>query len=348
MNIPWTARIATGLVVLFAADWFSCRALLHRMQGEYAQWRQAMESQGWQVRNGTVSGTYFPLGATLQIPDLELSGGQALVPGGLDWHAERASLSLSVFHPLRLDIAPQGQQTLRAAAGQALLLNADHLIAEVPLGGGKPDHIRIMSESLTAGLRGSDHPQDVRIDGLNVEFTATRGDSGRTGMGFDMQAHGVGLPDLGRWPLGATINKLTLQFSLASPALSGRAPAEQARAWRDWGGTMNISTLAVKWGPLDMKANFVLGLDQQLQPTGRGHTDISGWSPALDAMASGGAIPDGMAQTAKAVLSLMAPQADGASGPDAPISLPIKLKDSTLSLGPIPLLHLRHVAWGGV
>ncbi len=229
-----------------------------------------------------------------------------------------------------------------------LTKHADNLTAEVPLGAGRPDHILIMSNSLTAGLRSSDHPQDVRIDGLNVDLSTTRGDSARTGMGFDLQARGIGLPDLGRWPLGATISKLGLQFSLASPALSGRAPAEQARAWRDWGGTMNISSLAVKWGPLDMKANFVLGLDQQLQPSGKGHTDISGWSPALDALASGGAIPEGVAQTAKAVLSLMAPEADGASGPDAPISLPIKLKDSTLSLGPIPLLHMRHVAWGGV
>ncbi len=263
----------------------------------------------------------------------------------MDWRAERVLLGLSLAHPLLLDVTPQGQQTLRAAAGQALVLNADELTAEVPLGGGTPDHIRITSQGLAAGLRFSDHPQDVRIDGLDVQLRTSSGDSARTGLHLTLQARGIGLPDLGRWPLGATINRVALDLSLASPALSGRAAVEQARAWRDWGGALDISSMAVKWGPLDLQGSFTLGLDKQLQPAGSGHATLRGWSPALDALASGGAIPDGMAQTAKAVLSLMAPAED--SGPDAAISVPVKLKESTLSLGPIPLMHVRKVVWGG-
>jgi hypothetical protein len=194
-------------------------------------------------------------------------------------------------------------------------------------------------------MRGSPNPQDVRIDGFDLELALAGGGAARTSLRLDLQAHGVGLPDNGRWPLGATVSRLKTSFSLASPALSGRAPAEQARAWKDWGGTLDVAQLVVKWGPLDMTADGRLGLDDNLQPAGRGHARLRGWQAALDALANGGTVPLGVAQTAKAVLGLME---TGADGNDPPLSLPVNLKDSTLSLGSIPLLRVRPLAWGAV
>jgi hypothetical protein len=351
MHSRWITRAAGALVALLALDWLGCRWLLQRMQTEYAQWQRDAESQGWRVSSAAATGGGFPLGATLKIPDLTLSGGQALVPGGVDWHAQRVMLSLSLLNPWRLDVAPEGQQTVRAATGRTVALNADVLLAQVPLGGGRPDHIHIEIAGLTAGMRGSGNPQDVRIDGLDLQLSAARGVAARTSLQLDVQAHGLGLPDKGRWPLGATVSRLEAQISLASPALSGLAPAEQARAWRDWGGTMEVTRLAVKWGPLDMSGSATLGLDDRLQPAGHGRAEVRGWQATLDALASAGTLPQGVAQTAKAVLSLMAPASGGATGVGdeggAPLSLPVTLKDSTVSLGNIPLLRVRPLAWGG-
>ncbi len=146
------------------------------MQAEFALWRHSAESQGWRVSSAGISGGGFPFGRdTENSPELTLSGGQALVPGGVDWHAQRVVLSLPLLHPWRLQVAPQGQQVVRAAAGQAVVLNADTLFAQVPLGGGRPDHIRIEAAGLTAGMRGSGNPQDVRIDGLDLQLLGARG-----------------------------------------------------------------------------------------------------------------------------------------------------------------------------
>jgi hypothetical protein len=350
MRRHWTTRAAVGLAALLALDWVGCRVLLRRMQAEFAQWQLAAESQGWRVASAAVMGGGFPLGATLKISGLSLSGGQALVPGGLDWHAQRVMLSLSLLRPWRLDVAPQGEQTVRVATGQTVVLNADVLLAQVPLGGGRPDHIHVEIAGLTAGIGGSGHPQDVRIDRLDMQLQAARGGAARTSLQLDVQAHGLGLPDKGRWPLGATVSRLETEISLASPALSGRAPVEQARAWRDWGGTVEVTRLALKWGPLDMSGSATLGLDDKLQPAGHGQAEVRGWRATLDALVSGGTLPRGVAQTAKAVLSLMAP-ATGSKGDDAlgaPLSLPVSLKDSTVSLGTIPLLRVRPLVWGGV
>lgn len=349
MPARWIMRGGVLLAALLALDWLGCHWLLGRMQAEYAQWQSAAESQGWRVSSESVSGGGFPFGATLKISELTLSGGQALVPGGLDWHAQRVMLSLSLLHPWQLDVAPQGQQTVRVATGQTVVLNADTLLAQVPLGGGRPDDIRIEIAGLTGGLGGSNHPQDVRIDGLDLQLAAMRGGAARTSLQLDVQAHGVGLPDKGRWPLGATVNRLEAEISLASPALSGRAPAEQARAWRDWGGTVDVTHMAVKWGPLDMSGSATLGLDDKLQPAGHGRAEVRGWQATLDALVNGGVLPQGVAQTAKAVLSLMAPAAGGGDeGGGAKLSVPVSLKDSTVSVGAIPLLRVHPLVWGGV
>jgi len=330
-----------------ALDWLGCRLLLNRMQATYETWRQSVESQGWHVESGTPAGGGFPFGATLKIPSLALSGGQALVPGGLDWHAQRVMLIVSLLHPFRLAVAPQGQQVIRAAGGQTVVLNADELMAQVPLGRGKPDHIRIVASDVTAGLQKSGNPQDVRIAWMELQLEAARGDAARTSLALEIKARGVGLPDKGRWPLGATITRLEADISLASPALSGQAPAEQARAWRDWGGKLNVSRLALKWGPLDMTGSALLGLDKTLQPAGTGQAQMRGWAAALDALANGGTLPVGVAQTAKAMLGLMV-SVPGENGGEPAVTLPMTLKDSQVSVGSIPLLRLRPVRWGGV
>jgi hypothetical protein len=328
------------LLIAAVVDLLLCMALQSRLQSAFSRWQQTVESQGWQVTVGQPSAGGFPSGATLVLPDLTLRGGQALVPGGVDWHAQRVLLAVSLLHPWQLDVAPQGQQVVRIAAGRAMVLNADSLMATVPLGAGRPDHIDIAATGLTGGLRFSGHPEDVRIDSLNLQLAAARGGSARTSMTVALQVSGLGLPDSGRWPLGATITRLKLAAGLASPALSGRSAVEQARAWRDWGGTLDVSALAIKWGPLDLNGSATLGLDDQLQPTGRGHAHVKGWSETLDALASGGVLPPGVAQTAKAVLGLMA-RGDGAE-----LSIPFALKNSTLSLGNIPVIRLNELAWG--
>jgi len=134
-------------------------------------------------------------------------------------------------------------------------------------------------------------------------------------------------------------------IDLASPALSGAAATDQARAWRDWGGALTVSALQLRWGPLDLSAVAKLGLDDRLQPAGKGDATIKGWQQTVDALAAGGTIPAGMAETVKMVMGLMAHgPADGQQG----LSLPFTLKDSTISVGKIPLIRLHDVAWGAV
>jgi hypothetical protein len=341
--------LAAVAVLLPSLDWAACAILRHRMRTEYAAWTAAITSQGWTVHADKLREDGFPTGATLTIKNLDLAGGRAMLPGGLDWRASRVVLSLGLLHFWRLDVEPQGEQTIRVAGAKAVVFSADSLTASVPLGRGRADSIDLTADGLSAGMLASRQRQDVHIDHLALLLRADRGGAARIAAEARIDASGIALPDNGRWPLGATVRNAAATIELASPALSGVAAAEQARAWRDWGGALTIQALSLRWGPLDLHAQAKLDLDDRLQPAGAGTATVQGWAQTVDALAAGGSLPNGMADTVKMVMGLMArTPADAANDGQATLSLPFTLKDSTLSVGKIPLIRLHSVDWSSV
>jgi len=339
--------LATVLVVGAAGgDWLACRGLMSTMHGQFKRWAQNLREQGFVVTYREVNGTILPWRVHLAIPSLSVTGGRAMLPGGLKWHADQVDLSLALLSPTMLTVTPEGEQTLEVAGAPAIVFFAEHLDAVVPLGTSRPDEIDIKADGLAGGLAASPLHQDLRIGALSLSLQAARGGAARTTARLGIEARGVGLPDNGRWPLGATINRFDANLSLASPALSGDAAVEQARAWRDWGGVLTIQSLELHWGPLTLQGAAELGLDQHLQPSGRGLARVGGWAATLDSLARGGTIQPGVAQTAKAVLAPMARPAQDSSGLET-LELPFTLQDSTLSVGKIPLMRFGEVVWGG-
>lgn len=349
MSLPTlrTRLILLAVVLLLpAADWLGCVALRHRMRAEYAAWVETLSAQGWAVHSQSVSEGGFPFGATLVLTEFNISGGHAMLPGGLDWHAERVVVSAGLAHPARLTVEPQGEQTIRLASARAVAFSAERLVASVPLGRHAVDRLSLEADGLSAGLVQSSRPADLQIEHLLLSLQANRHGAAHVSAAATISATGIELPDNTRWPLGDRVKGFACGLDLASPALSGAAAIEQARAWRDWGGSLSVHDLRLQWGPADLRAQARLGLDRALQPEGRGSATLSGWSQTVDALAAGGIMPEGMAQTVKMVLALMAPvSSDGGA---EVLTLPLTLKDSTLSVGKIPLAQMRAIGWSGI
>ncbi len=332
----------TAILLLVGADWLACVALRARMRTEYAAWVATVTAQGWTVRSANVGEGGFPFGATLTLTGFDLSGGHAMLPGGLDWRSERVIVSAGLAHPTQLGLQPQGEQIIRLASARPVVLSAERLVAFVPLGRRSVDRLSLQADGLSAGLAQS-HREDLQIEHLALSLQASRREAAHVSAGAILSASGIALPDNTRWPLGARVKRFACALDLTSPALSGAAAIEQARAWRDWGGALTVHDLRLEWGPADLRASARLGLDQNLQPAGTGTAALRGWAQTVDALAAGGAMPVGMAQTVKMVMGLMAPSGDGAA-----LNLPLRLKDSTLSVGKIPLIQLRAIGWGKV
>ena len=338
-----TALIAFVFVVDTVA-WVLATA---RLQTALVTLRDQMQNDGWRVESGSTTRGGWPFAATLAVASASIEGGEKALPGGIAWRADRVELEVSWLHPRTLYIRPEGQELLRVSQAPAIVFSAEMLDALVPLGEGRPRTLEFNAVSLIGGLAQSGHPQDVRLGRLGVHLELphpTGASDAKRAAELTVSANQLGLPDTRRWPLGATISALSIEGDLVSPPLTGERPLEQATAWRDGGGTIALRSLNIRWGPLDAQVNADLGLDSQLQPSGRGRAVLSGYDAALDALAGGGAISPGLSTTAKAVLGLMAmkPSEDRKAGA---IDLPFALKESTVSVGKIPLVRLSDIVW---
>jgi hypothetical protein len=144
------------------------------------------------------------------------------------------------------------------------------------------------------------------------------------------------------WALGPGIAHLDLEGSLGGPFPLAATPLDWITRWRDGGGALTLHLVALDWGKLGASGTTRLALDANLQPVGSATVRLTGFGDTLDALAAAHAVPQRTADTAKAVLSLMArPQESGPPVVEAPLSL----KDRTVLVGRIPLARMPPVQW---
>src|SRR5262249_5261499 len=146
---------------------------------------------------------------------------------------------------------------------------ADLFRLELPLlAGAWPGFIDLRVENLRADIpnAGGAGAQSLRLH----TDSAVAAKSGEAALVFSLDGDDVRWPSALARPLGARIAKLQVEGTLNGPVPVGRTPAEQAAAWRDGGGSVEIRRFAVAWGPLDLSGTATLALDDQLQPMGAG------------------------------------------------------------------------------
>ncbi len=341
----WSIWVLAACLCVGLADRALWVAGTRALAGGLDRWEEQARAQGWSVSETGRFVSGWPFAASLAVSDLKLAGGDHALPGGLDWHAGRTIFSVSLDAPFTLSVEPEGQEVVRLSHMKTIVFNADHLLATVPLWHGADATADLSAQGVTGGIAGSGHPQDVRLESLTLHLRLkapqAQGLSGALTGALDFAARGLGLPDIGRWPLGDTVAAIagTMQFS--SPNLAGvRGGHDEASAWRDGGGGVSLQDVSLRWGPLGLHGEAQLGLDARLQPAGRGTADVSGAADAIDALVDAKVIAPGIGATGKAVLSVM----PAAPGSDA-LRLPFGLHDNTLSIGPIPLARLSDINW---
>lgn len=145
----------------------------------------------------------------------------------------------------------------------------------------------------------------------------------------------AGLPSL-----GPGIETVSLSLSVKG-ALAGKGALKQnLAAWRDDGGTVEVQSAEIDWGPLSAKAAGTLALDGQMQPVGALTATIKGYGAAVDALVAGNAMRPGDATLAKFAMSALAkPGADGKPRLEAPLTL----QNGYLFLGPAKIARLPEV-----
>ncbi len=177
---------------------------------------------------------------------------------------------------------------------------------------------------------------DIRLERAKSDLGYPEGALGRT----EVRVRRLVLPPEFEAPLGNEVALLDLQAVLTGSAGDLNAtPREILAEWRDTGGTLDVMHLALDWGPLSVKGDGRVTLDDAFRPLGAFSLKVKGLGKTLDLLARKGLI-EGSAAFALQAGSLALGKVDPEDG-RAEIQLPLTLQDGWLSLGPLPILKLK-------
>lgn len=314
-----------------------------RLKATVAIWEAQWRAQGGEVsyQNFQLSG--FPLWFRVQVDRPVLGRPQS--PSPWHWEGPSVRLRMSPFAPRgrarfpgehKLDITIVGVpvallvaakdaearyrssrgETLYAVHGEALSVRVNN---EPPLTVHALDfevvHLRDVVDHLKASARFAFELDDVMLPqgSLPEQFRSRKIDLARL--------------------KGEIMGPFERSFTRAS-----------ATAWRDTGGTVEITALELRWGPLNVVAVGTVALDENLQPLAALTATITGFNETIDALRAAGTIQQNEADSAKALLTLLAKPPRLLGGPPE-IAVPITIQNQRLSLGPVALMMLPPIAW---
>lgn len=213
------------------------------------------------------------------------------------------------------------------------------------------------------GLRGRAAPLALTIDdGPAVQLAAAAFDwerrNGKT-PSDDIHPDGIGDSlslildqiDLAQLPLGpgvtqtlgTTIEKFAGQIDLRGPLEPESISSENLARWRDAGGTLEVESLTLDWGPLRIAGDGTLTVDQALQPVGAFAARVSGLDLLLDLLEERGQIRSQQAAIARIALAVLTRRPADGGPPEA--SVPVTIQNQVLSIGPVPLIKLETAVW---
>jgi hypothetical protein len=312
-------------------------------------WTEAKRAQGWTVTYKEPEFSGWPLRLTADL------GEPALVsPRDLSWRGPPLALESTLWAPLTLQVAAPGRHDfdwppLRpgGSGGQAALEAAEatgtaHFSADGWLR--RLDaHFRNARLMEASAQRQQTQLQGVDIAEVNLRLSEPmlRDASGTARIRLD--AREIVLPNRAQPALGRDMARLAFDGRL-SGVIPGGPLAAALQVWRDSGGEALLDSFDMEWGPLDLRGEGVLRLDDALRPEGELTVTASGMDATIDRLAAAGLINSGAVFAAKLAIETLGKREEGTGRRS--LTVPINLRGGLLYLGPValfpvpPLPHL--------
>jgi hypothetical protein len=333
-----------GLVLLLfaaGAHFWIWRSTVAAIEQGMARWAAEREAAGWVVSYDTPLPGGWPFAASVRFPALLIASGPG-TPFDVTWSAGRAEARIvpPEFGEVVVDL-PDPQ--ILVVGGVDLRFAAERLVLRLPVEGGAPPlggrleaaHLRLAAPELL--------PEQVLEAALFTAAVQTRPDAteAEAALTLTLRAVGVTLPRPGL--LGQRVEEAAAALSASGPVPGRRSLRDRLEVWRDAGGSVALSGVRLRYGPVTAEGEATLALDATLQPMGAGRLVLTGLDPALAALAEAGAISHAAAGRVAAGLRLLA----RAPEPGAPprVEVPLLLENRTLSTLRIPLARLPRLPW---
>ena len=317
LSVAAAALLLTATVVDIVVWSLACRRLDDSA-------RDAAAAAGWTLSSGATQWGGWPAAAEIILPDAILRAGPDIIPP-LTWTAPQATLRLSAFRPKTLTASATGAQTLAIGAAPAVPFMASTLLATIDLTAHDP--VRIAATALK--MAAPDGP--VRVASADLLILPD---------GIAANLSGMTLPGRTGQPISPPIDMFRLEGHITPPIEPQPTASESALGWRAKGGQVNLSSMSLRWGPLDASARATLTLDPDLQPAIVGQITATGLATVIEQLAQTGAMPRSTATAAQGMLTILSAPTGG-----GPVTLPITLQAGIVSVARIPLLRLAPLQW---
>lgn len=342
---PTTALLA--LVAVYTVYWFSVAGETRKAVEEFAAQPGQGLVVGWE--EFAVNGYPYRIEADFENPTLSAPA----APEAWAWHGEAAEFALLPYNLRHLIVNLRGEQRLGYRDTRTTPPS--------------PNEVRVTAS--TAWGSYIDIPDApfgrLAIDIQDLDAQHRRGLAGETeGLkAARLQLHAKpaerenAAPIPGSYDVAVQADDVTLANGKSIAALGGHAEQVMAQArlrdvratrhasavewlqnWRETGGTLAISDLVVKWGPLDLFASGELTLDALHRPEGQLDAKVTGFEALLKAMVRDRLVTEKDARIALAGLTLVS-QFQG-NGTDR-VSVPVIMRNGRLYLGPLVVAALE-------
>ncbi len=297
-------------------------------------WRQA----GYEVSFTDLSKSGFPTEVRVEMRDPNITDPLK----AWSWLGDRLSLRAAPWQPLEYTLALTGPQKAEVpVSGRQVDLAFEATRAD---GVARFDTSGTLRQVILTidGLNGVSEGFDAKLSFDRVRLTldqperpATRYDQ-ETAL-LEVLGQNITLPERFAGPLGQRLDHFSGRFRVMGP-LPQIDLRNALTQWRDAGGILEVPWLKTDWGPLALKAEGTIALDEYLRPIAAFDTKIGGLSETMRVLADQGLVDQGLAQITGFGLQLFASRGDNGK-PEIP--LPVSAQDGEFYLGPFKVATLR-------
>ena len=333
------AAIVLAAILYSAAWWIVAERLREGLDG----WAADMRARGWSVsyEGFRIEGYPGPLVPVIDAPSVAAPG----TSGGWLWRGPRLTGRVWPWRPSRIAFAAPGEHRIRPGGDGAAPIGVRPRVASGSLL--RPDaETRVVLALHDVAIRARDPNLPRAI--ARADVTIVLPDRpGRADLGRGPEPPGptatlrlAGIDIAGR---GAEIDELSLAAKLIGP-VPRAATAGALRVWRDGGGVLEIGEAALRAKRAGVQGSGTLALDRDLQPIAALSLRIEGRTDLLRLLVALGAVEQRNAGAIDLGLQLLA----GASkGRDRETGLPVTIQNRRLYLGPLSVMRVPRIDWGG-
>ncbi len=345
--IPLALSLVGGIaiaIVAYTAYWF---VAADEIGDRIAAWAEEQRARGMTVEAGEPEVSGYPL-------QFEVSLSQPSVDHSAEGWAWRGDAITASFRPWQFDefdLKFQGRNDVRYFDGEAwhdiqgevgdgsawLQLDDERRIENMLIDLNRVDVVGPWAEGSTYVTRLRARAE--RLAGDDVDEAPEPHAFGSAAVEFE----GVRLPPGFGEEMGEEIEYLNFDLSLFGPVSPGNT-AQAVRLWRDEGGTLELNSFRVRWGPLGIETTGTISLDGEMRPIAALTADIIGYGDVIDALIMSNMIPLGDAFLAKVAFNVIADRPDDGS-PPVLRSVPVTAQDGGLFVGPVTVAKMPSLSF---